>query len=94
MAYATTNPPYLINQAIGGGRKMWAYSSSDATATVDAAGYFTNGWDLGIRANDLLILHDTTTGIVSTLTCLSATSGSTTVDFGNGTTVGSTTNSD
>lgn len=94
MAYSTSNPPYLMNQAIGGKAKIWAYQSTDPTATVDGAGYFTNGYDLGIRANDILILYDTTTLIVSTLTCLAATSGTTTVDFGAGTTIGSTTNAD
>lgn len=94
MAYSTSNPPYLINQGIGGKRKQWAYESTDATATVDGAGYFTNGYDLGIRQNDILYLHDTTTQIVSVLTCISATSGTTTVDFGAGTTIGSTTNAD
>jgi len=92
MAYSTSNPPYLITQAIGGKSKMWGYQSTDPTATVDTSSYITNGWDLGIRANDILILHDTTTGIISTLTCLTAVS--TAVDFGTGTTIGSTANSD
>lgn len=94
MAYSTSNPPYLMAQGIGGKRKWWAYESTDPTATVDGAGYFTDGYNLGIRAGDVLILHDTTTQIVSSLTCLTATAGTTTVDFGNGTTIGSTTNSD
>lgn len=93
MTYATSNSPYLITQGIGGVRKMWAYSSSDPTATVRAAGYFTNGYDLGMRANDIVILHDTTTQIVSSHTILTATAGTTTVDLGDGTTIGATANS-
>jgi hypothetical protein len=92
MAYATSNPPYLMSQAIGGKGKIWGYQSTDPTATVDSSSYVTNGWDLGIRANDIMILFDTTTGIISSLTCLTAVS--TAVDFGNGTTIGTTTNSD
>lgn len=95
MAYSTSNPPVLQSSAIGSApKRIWSYTSTDPTATVDGAGYFTNGYALGIRQGDLLILHDTTTGIVSSLTCLAATAGSTTVDFGAGTTIGSTTNAD
>ncbi len=93
MAYSTSNPPSLVVQALASGQgRMWAYRSTDATATVDSSGYFTNGWDLGIRQYDVLTLYDTTTGIISTHTCISAVS--TAVDFGTGTTIGSTANSD
>jgi hypothetical protein len=91
MAYSTTNPPQLLAQGIAGPR-TWSYVSTDPTATVDGSGYFTDGYQLGMRAGDILTLHDTTTKIISTHAVLTAVS--TTVDLGAGVTIGSTTNGD
>jgi len=43
MAYATSNPPALIAQGIGGANRLWIYSSVDAATLVRVAGYFTDG---------------------------------------------------
>jgi len=59
MAYATSNPPALIAQAIGGGGQMWVYRSTDAGTTVDGAGYFTNLADLGAVTGAGIIVVDT-----------------------------------
>ncbi len=56
MPYATTNPPRLIAQSVGTtGGKLWLYSSSDAATAVRVNGYFTNGWDLGMRVGDAVL---------------------------------------
>lgn len=92
MAYATTNPPFLFFGGMSGQPRVWGYKSADAKATVDASGYFTNGYDLGMRDGDLILVYDTANKIWSGHTVVN-TSG-TTIDLGNGTDVGISTNSD
>jgi len=71
MAYATSNPPRLISQSVGAGTtpaastdggKHWLYIDADPLATVLAAGYFTDGHDLGMRLNDKVTVVDTALG--------------------------------
>lgn len=60
MAYATSNPPVLVVAGGNDGRnKVWFYRSVDAATLVRVSGYFTNGFDLGMRTGDLLIQVDT-----------------------------------
>lgn len=54
MAYSTSNPPALICDTLGGGRRFWVYASTDAATAVRVQGYFTNGWRLGMRVGDLV----------------------------------------
>jgi hypothetical protein len=58
MPYSTSNPPALIAQGIGGIGHVWFYSSADAQADVDAAGYFTNAAALGMGPQDHVIVVD------------------------------------
>lgn len=82
MAYVTTNPPKLIAQGITGGH-VWKYDSADALADVRVSGYFSNGWKLGMRAGDLVIITDTDTSATS-LSFVNAAS-ATAVDLADGT---------
>ena len=75
MAYDTKNPPALVYQAIGGMVRHWVYKSPDAAATVDGAGYFTNGQKLGMKVGDLVEVINTT-GNITTLHQVSAVSAS------------------
>jgi lipid-binding SYLF domain-containing protein len=50
---------------------IWVYSSADVDSDVDAAGYFTNGDDLGMKLHDVVFVVDETTPLVS-LTFVSA----------------------
>ncbi len=59
MAYATTNPPCKIAGLPG--KSLWWYTSVDPTATVDDAGYFTNGSDLGMKVGDVVMSSDSVT---------------------------------
>lgn len=59
MTYSTSNPPALIAQGIGGVGQVWDYRSTDATTDVDAAGYFTNAVDLGMKVGGQVIVTDT-----------------------------------
>lgn len=92
MSYSTSSPPRLVFEGgIGGSPSVWIYSSADAKATVDASGYFTNGYDLGMRDGDLCLVYDTANKIWSGHTVTVST---TTVDLANGTDIGVSTNSD
>lgn len=69
MSYSTSNPPRLYVPAFTsistgstlaagfhGGPNIWSYISADATNTVSAAGYITNGQDLGMKQGDLVFV--------------------------------------
>ena len=89
--YSTSNPPYLIMQPIAN-KRIWGYDSTDAASAVDASGYFTNGYALGMRQGDLIFVTDTDASPVITTSHVVNVSG-TTVDLSDGVTLGST-NSD
>lgn len=91
MSYSTSSPPRLLVQPIAG-RSLWYYESADAAATIDASGYITNGYDLGMRDKDQLIAYDTGNSITTWHRVIN-TSG-TTINLSNGTTVGTATDSD
>jgi hypothetical protein len=59
MAYSASSPPSLVAQRIGGGGQFWYYASTDANTDVDAAGYFTNGVDLGMAVGGQVTVVDT-----------------------------------
>jgi len=61
MAYATTNPPVCIVPKVGSHSAVWLYKSADAHTDVDLVGYFTNGADLGLTEDDVMIVVDTAT---------------------------------
>ena len=58
MAYATSNPPAKM-AGIMAGASLWYYTDGDTNGTVDAADYFSNGDDLGMKVGDPLIHFDT-----------------------------------
>lgn len=91
MVYSVNNPPALSTDNIGGVQpKRWTYLSADAVATVAGAGYFTNGYSLGMDVNDIVEVTDTATPLVSDtrVTTVNATTGTATVSTG--VTVGNT----
>lgn len=59
MAYDTANPPSLIAQGIGGKGQIWDYRSTDSNTAVDAAGYFSNAQELGMKVGAMVLLTDT-----------------------------------
>jgi len=60
MAYSTSNPPILLCGPINNGQagRIWYYSSTDTFAVVRVSGYFSNGYDLGMRAGDIIFIVD------------------------------------
>lgn len=73
MGYATTIPPKCLIAGVGAGPGLWVYTSADARATVEGAGYFTNATDLGLKLGDVVIVVYTT-GYVTTVHAVSAVS--------------------
>lgn len=61
MAYSTSLPPAQAVPAMGTAPSLWIYSSIDDDATVNGAGYFTNGHALGMKQGDFVLVFDTTT---------------------------------
>ena len=60
MAYNTANSPGLIAQKNGSdGAAHWVYKDADPFETVAADGYFTNGYDLGMKVGDQMLVIDT-----------------------------------
>jgi len=92
MTYSTSTPPRLISQGIVGGR-IWYYESADAIATVNTASYISNGYTLGMRVGDTLIVRDTATPTTSLCTVITATASTGAVDISDGTAIAQT-NSD
>lgn len=92
MAYATTNPPVLRSQPIAG-RRIWDYLSADAAALVQVDDYFTNGYDLGMRLNDLVYVTDSDNGTTDAMVVRAA-SPTVAVDLSDATVHTVTTNTD
>lgn len=72
MAYATTNPPVLMGNRIGGHQALWLYKSTDVHTDVDAADYFSDGDALGMKVNDVVIVTKTSATIGATLHVVTA----------------------
>lgn len=72
MAYATTTPPNMIAQSVGGAPALWVYASTDVHTDVDATDYFSNGSALGMRVNDVVMVVKTSATIGATLHVVTA----------------------
>lgn len=83
MTYSVSNPPALKSASpLTGPGQTWSYRSTDVATDVDASGYFTNGYALGMKVGDIVEVFDTDTNDVMTLhrvTVSSATTGAVTV---------------
>lgn len=96
MAYASSTL-HCFAQAPGAGFRMWYHTSADATATVDGSGFITDGGSRGMKVGDLVFHKDSTTNATAMTTHKVVTVSSTypgVVDLGDGTVVGSATNTD
>ena len=59
MSYSTANPPRVKVAGVSGSPNWWEYASADAHADVDLSGYFSNGYALGMRDGDQILVIDT-----------------------------------
>lgn len=95
--YSTSNPPFLVTQGItyNATPRLWVYTTTDATGTIDTSGYITNGGQLGMRVGDLVMVFISSGTItVSTYRVVSVNATTGAVDLSDGTVVGSNTNTD
>lgn len=90
MAYDTANPPMLVAGALGGALNIWAYKSTDAAAAVRVSGYFTDGYELGMREGDLVIVVDTDASPIAMQMMIVTSAVAGTVDLSDGTAVTAT----
>jgi hypothetical protein len=67
MAYAASNPPVCVAQAVGAAPALWLYVHTDVHTDVDATDYFSNGAALGMRVNDVMIVVKSTATVGATL---------------------------
>lgn len=86
MAYSTSTPPRLIVQGIVGAR-IFYYESADPIATVNTSGYFTNGYGLGMRIGDTVIVRDTNVPTTSLCTVITASATTGIADVSDGTAI-------
>ena len=89
MAYSTSNPPRLVQQPIAGLR-MWQYDSVDAVTAVRVSGYFTNGWDLGMRKGDIVVVLDNDASPITGSWCWVTSADASAVDLSDGVTIAGT----
>ena len=92
MAYNSANLALLVPRVDNtAGGQLWVYSSADAVATVVAQDYITNPVDMGMNVNDLVIIIDTATPLISMARVKTVSSVSTTgALLSTGVTVGNT----
>lgn len=92
MAYSTSNPPVLIAGPIhkDAAGRIWFYSSTDNLAAVRVAGYFTNGYDLGMRAGDIVFILDNDAAPLALSVSLVNAATASQVDLADGTALAST----
>lgn len=85
MAYALSG----LQQVGPGGKgpRIWVYSTTDAIATVNTAGYFNNASDL-LQVRDIIFVCDTNTPTTHLVSVLSNASG--VVDVSDGTAIAET----
>jgi len=88
MAYdATVAQPVMIAGGVGLGPRIWTYSSADAVTLVRVAGYFTDGWSLGMRKNDIVLVLDNDASPITGSWCWVSAASSTSVDLSDGVTI-------
>lgn len=85
MAYSVTGLQPIGGQSkAGSAPQMWSYTTTDAIATVNTAGYFNDASDV-LKVGDLMYVYDSNTPTASLVIVLSNASG--VVDVSDGTTI-------
>ena len=85
MAYSVTGLQPIGGQSkAGSAPQMWSYTTTDAIATVNTAGYFNDASDV-LKVGDLMYVYDSNTPTASLVIVLSNASG--VVDLSDGTTI-------
>lgn len=71
-------PPQVIAQGVGGsrsgstttpvGNKLWFFGTTDTSTGPFVAGYFTDGYELGMKQGDVMIVAAQTSTVASSAT--------------------------
>ncbi len=96
MAYSTKTPPAPLCASISGQNPtLWMLKGTDPASTVQVSGFISNGGDLSMKVDDVVIYQDTNLNVTSIMNVISVSSTSPgAVDLQDAATIGSTTNSD
>ncbi len=87
MAYDTAVAvPELVSQGMAGVR-IWRYSSADAVTVVRVSGYFTDGYNRGMRKGDLIYVEDNDAAPITGSLCWVTEASTTTTDLSDGVTI-------
>ncbi len=78
MSYAASGLDLLI-PGVGSGRALWVYKTNDAHTDVDAAGYFSDALDRGLKDNDIVIVIDEDTATTTLHHCTGVSAGAGTI---------------
>ena len=88
MAYSTDNPPELL---VGiPNFRLWVYKSTDAATVVRPSGYFTNGYELGMRKGDIVLVVDTDADPIAAQMMIVTAATASAVDLSDGTAITAT----
>ncbi len=71
MAYNVANQPRCIVPAGITGPAIWLYRDGDAHTDVDAADYFSDGLQLGMKVGDILFVQNDSTYVITIHSVLS-----------------------
>ena len=63
MAYSSTNPPQVLVPGMGSAPSLWVYKSTHTSTEAANSGFFTNGAALGMKAADLVLVVNSTSGV-------------------------------
>lgn len=87
MAYSKENL-FMLGTGVGNGPRVWLYwEASLPASSLDASGYISDGRKHGMRVNDLVLGLNTSTGIWSGHSVVSANATTGAIDLSNGTTI-------
>lgn len=59
MAYNGANLSLTTEGPLTGAGQVWRYTEAETAANIDAAGYFADGGDRGMKVGDMLYHYDT-----------------------------------
>lgn len=94
MAYSTSTPAFLVAGGLTASvPRIWFVTSTDSTSTVDTTAFISNGSDLGMKANDV-VLHINTTNHAVTAYGVATVTASSGADLTDGLQIGTTANTD
>lgn len=70
MSYSTSLPPMLVGGPLtrGSGPNQWVYKEAATFDVIRAAGYISNGKDLGFTVGDYILHWDSTSASAPVLT--------------------------